>query len=88
MTQIPSDKLKMIDSESKMEIAPWEKQKEREGERECVCPRMILGACMGTSNANPRLMLTLAASWRPCTVGAHVCESSADREGGLNPSFS
>lgn len=27
MTQIPSDKLKMIDSESKMEIAPWGKEK-------------------------------------------------------------
>ena len=26
MTQIPSDKLKMIDSESKIEIAPWGKR--------------------------------------------------------------
>lgn len=87
MTQIPSDKLKMIDSESKMEIAPWGKQKEREGGREHVSTHDF--RCMhGDFDANPQLMLTPATSRRACTVDAHVCESSADRDGGLNPSYS
>lgn len=60
MTQIPSDKLKMIDSESKMETAP-------QGMSDCphLCPRASARffkcmheqeCCTVTSSANPQLM--------------------------------
>lgn len=79
MTQIPSDKLKMIDSESKMETAP-------QGASKCphLCPRSrarfecmhVHRGCTVTSIANPRLTQACDCCRRSLflsKVCTHVC---------------